>query len=215
MLDRNLITEDLEPEIWVNLQKVLDRILPPQKILHILVKETGIRAVSDSGEDISITPDVLKKKENMLEEFPWADEIRVYSMDGVRAYDQELQKPEIFRKDIDEYLEEMYERLKHTEGISVYERIPAREKHIFAILKKWIREDGYYLCWVTREQKLFFNCILQVVQGRIIRLTTSARYPDSMYDPIMTEKELKKEFGLPVSHAIMDYDDFFPLENII
>ena len=38
MLDRNLITEDLEPEIWVNLQKVLDRILPPQKILHILVK---------------------------------------------------------------------------------------------------------------------------------------------------------------------------------
>ena len=93
MLDRNLITEDLEPEIWVNLQKVLDRILPPQKILHILVKETGIRAVSDSGEEISITPDVLKKKENMLEEFPWADEIRVYSMDGVRAYDQELQKP--------------------------------------------------------------------------------------------------------------------------
>ena len=67
MLDRNLITEDLEPEIWVNLQKVLDRILPPQKILHILVNETGIRAVSDSGEEISITPDVLKKKENMLE----------------------------------------------------------------------------------------------------------------------------------------------------
>lgn len=209
MLDANLITEDLEPEIWMNLQKVLDKLLPPPKILHVLVKETGIRAVSDGGEEISVDPNILEKREKMLEVFPWADEIRVYTIEGVRVYDQELQKPENFQMDMDEYLEKMYKSLKHIDGISVYERTPAREKHIFSILKRWIKEDGCYLFWVTKEEKLFFNCILQVTGGRILRLTTSARYPDSMYDLTRTEKELKKEFGLPVSRVIMDYNMMF------
>lgn len=204
MLDENLIVEDLEPRIWTHLQEVLDVLLPPAQILHILYKEDSVRGVTENGKPLEVTSEDVTNIERLWQRYPRIDEIRIYRDESLDIYDRILQEDKVYGMDIDEYLEFQYEKLKEIEGIQIYER-PPRKKHIFSLLKEWIDGDGCYLLWVSREGILFFNCILLVEEGRIVRLTTSGRYPEMMNDLERVRKCAEKEFCMPVYCATMEY----------
>ena len=52
MVDKNISAECLKPELWTHLQEILDLYCPPVKILHILQKAEGLRAVTQNGEKV-------------------------------------------------------------------------------------------------------------------------------------------------------------------
>lgn len=203
MLDKNIRTEYLEPRIWRNLGKVLDWLLPPVRVLHILDEGEKPRAVNDQGERVPVEREDFSNGWLMLEKYPWAEEIRIYTWKGLDRYDRIIQEDSVYEQDMDSYLEFLYEKLEATEGIRVYAR-HSRTKHVFALLKEWIREDGIYLFWVNERKQLLFNCILVVEGGRLVRLTTSGRYPHIMEDVDQVTEALEKEFGASVHRVIMD-----------
>lgn len=204
MVDKNVIVENLEPEIWKHLQEVLNMLLPPIRILHIYCKEDSVLASTETGTLLESTREEVERPECLWVKYPEADEIRIYTKEGLMRYDQSLQDARIYEMDIDDYLEYQYTMLKNTEGIRIYER-HSRKRHIFTLLKKWIGMDGCYLFWMTREDALFFNCILIVENGRIVRVTTSGRYP-MVWDNLEAVKRCAEmEFCIPVFHVTMEY----------
>ncbi len=204
MLAKNLIVENLEPGIWIHLQAVLDMLLPKVCILHIYCKQDSARAFTETGKRLEITMEEAAQPELLWRKYPEAEEIRIYTEEGIKRYDKTLQDSPIYEMDIDEYLEYQYTMLKNTEGIRIYER-HSKNRHIFSLLKNWIDRDGGYLFWMTREGVLFFNCILIVEDGKIVRLTTSGRYP-GVWDTLeMVKKYAEKEFRIPIFCATMEY----------
>ncbi|MDO4340480.1 MAG: hypothetical protein Q4C91_20725 [Eubacteriales bacterium] len=211
MLDKNLIVEDLEPEIWMHLQEVLDELLPPLKVLHIFQRKNFVRAVTESGKILQAAPEDLEDEKRLRQLYPQADEVRIYTESGLDAYDRMLQEDFVYEMDIDEYLDYQYEILNKTDGIRIY-KWNTRKRHVFSLLKEWISEDGCYLFWVTKKATLFFNCILLVENGKLARLFTSGRYPDAKNNQGEVINCLKKEFCKPVHCVTMEYGSMKKIE---
>ena len=193
MVDKNISAECLKPELWTHLQEILDLYCPPVKILHILQKAEGFRAVTQNGEKVMLDSKSLEQPKGLLEAFPEIDEV--------------LQTEEVYDWDIDDYLEYQYRALEETDGIQVIRRSDF-PRHIFQPLKKWIQEDGTYLLWVTNQGKLYFNCILVVRENKIKILTTSGRYGDDWEDLEKVKKNLEKEFYDLSCHVIIKDGNF-------
>lgn len=207
MVDKNISAECLKPELWTHLQEILDLYCPPVKILHILQKAEGLRAVTQNGEKVMLDSKSLEQPKGLLEVFPAIDEVRIYTEAAMDCYDKKLQAEEVYDWDIDEYLEYQYRALEETDGIQVIRRSDF-PRHIFQPLKKWIQEDGTYLLWVTNQGKLYFNCILVVRENKIKILTTSGRYGDDWEDLEKVKKNLEKEFYDLSCHVIIKDGNF-------
>ena len=207
MVDKNMSAECLKPELWTHLQEILDLYCPPVKILHILQKAEGLRAVTQNGEKVMLDSKSLEQPKGLLEAFPAIDEVRIYTEAAMDCYDKKLQAEEVYDWDIDEYLEYQYRALEETDGIQVIRRNDF-SRHIFQPLKKWIQEDGTYLLWVTNQGKLYFNCILVVRENKIKILTTSGRYGDDWEDLEKVKKNLEKEFYDLSCHVIIKDGNF-------
>ena len=207
MVDKNISAECLKPELWTHLQEILDLYCPPVKILHILQKAEGLRAVTQNGEKVMLDSKSLEQPKGLLEAFPAIDEVRIYTEAAMDCYDKKLQAEEVYDWDIDEYLEYQYRALEETDGIQVIRRSDF-PRHIFQPLKKWIQEDGTYLLWVTNQGKLYFNCILVVRENKIKILTTSGRYGDDWEDLEKVKKNLEKEFYDLSCHVIIKDGNF-------
>ena len=207
MVDKNISAECLKPELWTHLQEILDLYCPPVKILHILQKAEGFRAVTQNGEKVMLDSKSLEQPKRLLEAFPEIDEVRIYTEAAMDRYDKKLQTEEVYDWDIDDYLEYQYRALEETDGIQVIRRSDF-PRHIFQPLKKWIQEDGTYLLWVTNQGKLYFNCILVVRENKIKILTTSGRYGDDWEDLEKVKKNLEKEFYDLSCHVIIKDGNF-------
>ena len=207
MVDKNISAECLKPELWTHLQEILDLYCPPVKILHILQKAEGLRAVTQNGEKVMLDSKSLEQPKGLLEVFPAIDEVRIYTEAAMDCYDKKLQTEEVYDWDIDDYLEYQYRALEETDGIQVIRRSDF-PRHIFQPLKKWIQEDGTYLLWVTNQGKLYFNCILVVRENKIKILTTSGRYGDDWEDLEKVKKNLEKEFYDLSCHVIIKDGNF-------
>lgn len=207
MVDKNISAECLKPELWTHLQEILDLYCPPVKILHILQKAEGLRAVTQNGEKVMLDSKSLEQPKGLLEAFLEIDEVRIYTEAAMDCYDKKLQAEEVYDWDIDDYLEYQYRALEETDGIQVIRRSDF-PRHIFQPLKKWIQEDGTYLLWVTNQGKLYFNCILVVRENKIKILTTSGRYGDDWEDLEKVKKNLEKEFYDLSCHVIIKDGNF-------
>lgn len=207
MVDKNISAECLKPELWTHLQEILDLYCPPVKILHILQKAEGLRAVTQNVEKVMLDSKSLEQPKGLLEAFPAIDEVRIYTEAAMDCYDKKLQTEEVYDWDIDDYLEYQYRALEETDGIQVIRRSDF-PRHIFQPLKKWIQEDGTYLLWVTNQGKLYFNCILVVRENKIKILTTSGRYGDDWEDLEKVKKNLEKEFYDLSCHVIIKDGNF-------
>ena len=207
MVDKNISAECLKPELWTHLQEILNLYCPPVKILHILQKAEGFRAVTQNGEKVMLDSKSLEQPKGLLEAFPEIDEVRIYTEAAMDCYDKKLQAGEVYDWDIDDYLEYQYRALEETDGIQVIRRSDF-PRHIFQPLKKWIQEDGTYLLWVTNQGKLYFNCILVVRENKIKILTSSGRYGDDWEDLEKVKKNLEKEFYDLSCHVIIKDGNF-------
>ena len=67
MVDKNISAECLKPELWTHLQEILDLYCPPVKILHILQKAEGFRAVTQNGEKVMLDSKSLEQPKGLLE----------------------------------------------------------------------------------------------------------------------------------------------------
>lgn len=206
MLDKNVKVENLDPALWKNFSAVLEHVLPAKRILHILDEGTVVRAVWDDGKAVGLEPSALKEEERLLCQYPTADEIRIYTPEGLDRYDRTIQETEVYEEDIDVYLGTIYRKLRETEGIRVYRRKPEPD-HIFAIVKKYLQGDGAYLFWVTQNGRLFFDCILLMENGSIVLLTTSGRYPEVPLEAEAVKSAVEKEFCVPVHSVIMECNE--------
>ena len=79
MVEKNISAECLKPELWTHLQEILDLYCPPVKILHILQKAEGFRAVTQNGEKVMLDSKSLEQPKGLLEAFPEIDEVRIYT----------------------------------------------------------------------------------------------------------------------------------------
>lgn len=91
MVDKNISAECLKPELWTHLQEILDLYCPPVKILHILQKAEGFRAVTQNGEKVMLDSKSLEQPKGLLEAFPEIDEVRIYTEAAMDCYDKKLQ----------------------------------------------------------------------------------------------------------------------------
>ena len=69
MVDKNISAECLKPELWTHLQEILDLYCPPVKILHILQKAEGFRAVTQNGEKVMLDSKVPGAAERIIRGF--------------------------------------------------------------------------------------------------------------------------------------------------
>ena len=95
MVDKNISAECLKPELWTHLQEILDLYCPPVKILHILQKAEGFRAVTQNGEKVMLDSKSLEQPKGLLEAFPEIDEVRIYTEAAMDCYDKKLQAEEV------------------------------------------------------------------------------------------------------------------------
>ena len=91
MVDKNISAECLKPELWTHLQEILNLYCPPVKILHILQKAEGFRAVTQNGEKVMLDSKSLEQPKGLLEAFPEIDEVRIYTEAAMDCYDKKLQ----------------------------------------------------------------------------------------------------------------------------
>lgn len=214
MISSEIHMDYLKPELWTNLGTVLSYLNPGRQILHILKTEKGkYKGVTSENKEILLEksinfdqPDIIK----IFSDNEEIDEIRIYTLDGLKNYYKKVQDPCIYQMDIDDYLIYLYEMLEHTEGISVYTR-KDKVKYYLEYLKVLIdqnKKNGAFLLWLTKREKLYFNCILEYKKGKLIRLTTSDRYKEAYDDYKEVCFQLKSEYPDSTQCVTMEIKEF-------
>jgi hypothetical protein len=69
-------------------------------------------------------------------------------------------------------------------------------------------DNAVVFIWLTDNDKLYFNCILEFMKGKLTRLSTSDRYPDADEDYESIYGMIKKEYSckiIPVRMELKDY----------
>lgn len=186
MIDRNLVVEYLEPVLWGRLCKILEILEPAREVAHVLIEEDGYRAFfrgklyAQKG-----------KTEAMEDRFPDADEIRIYTRETLDGFFRAVQGEERYDLDIDVYLRSMYEEL--TMRIPILSR-RKRQGNLWRILEAFSRADRVYNIGILQGTDLYFQCILEFRAGKLIRISTSDRYGQDVFDWEKICENVKKEF---------------------
>ncbi|MGB4658712.1 MAG: hypothetical protein WBI07_06010 [Mobilitalea sp.] len=214
MISSNIHMDYLKPEYWTNLGNILSCLNPKKQILHILKDNADkIRGVTSDHKILALEEFLNSDQLNIqgiFEEYEEIEEIRVYTMLGLKNYYKKVQDPFVYQMDIDNYLIYMYQLQENTDGIQIYTR--KKEKRCYLeYFKIWIdqnKKDGAFLFWLTKQGEPFFNCILEVKSGDLVRLTTSDRYQEAYNDYDQVSAKLNTEFpGLAYCFK-MDVNEF-------
>ena len=186
MIDRNLVVEYLEPVLWGRLFKILEILEPAREVAHVLIEEDGYRAFfrgklfAQGG-----------RAESMEDKFPDADEIRIYTRETIDGFFRAVQGRERFDLDIDAYLQSLYEEL--AVRIPILSR-RKRQGNLWRILEALSRADRVYNIGILQGTDLYFQCILEFRAGKLIRISTSDRYGQDVFDWEKICENVKKEF---------------------
>lgn len=194
MIDRNLVVEYLEPTLWGRLGHVLRILEPVREVAHVLIEEEGYRAFfrgrlyNREGADI---PEGAVGQQ-MEAQFPEADEIRIYTRDTIAGFFTAVQGREIYDMDIDTYLQFMYETLDARIQI-----LPLRKRrgNLWGLLETFGRQDGVYNIGVMQGEALYFQCMLELRAGKLVRVTTADRYGQDVFDWEKICENVRKEFS--------------------
>lgn len=214
MINSSIHMDYLKPETWTHLGAILSYLNPEKEILHILKTDTGkfkgitsrqqrvaLGEFLDSGE---LIPEKIFLKYEQIEE------IRVYTLPGLERYYTRVQASSVYSMDIDDYLIYLYRMQEQTEGIQIYTR-RKRTRCYLEYLKQLIdpnAENGAFLLWLTNQGELYFNCILEYQGGKLVRLTTSDRYPDAYCDYDEVCCRLKSEYPDTLQCVTMELQKF-------
>ena len=214
MISSRIHMDYLQPETWTHLGVILSCLNPEKEVLHILETNTGkFKGITSRHQRIALE-EFLRSGEPELQKifsrYGQIDEIRVYTLPGLERYYTKVQDPSVYSMDIDDYLSYLYRMQEQTEGIQIYTR-GNKAKCYLEYLKHLIdpkAENGAFLLWLTNQGELYFNCILEYQGGKLVRLTTSDRYPDAYrnYDEVCCR--LKSEYPDSVQCVTMELQEF-------
>ncbi len=214
MISSKIHMDYLQPENWTHLGVVLSCLNPEKEVLHILKTDTGIFKGITSRHQ-SIAPEEFlssgePEPQKIFSKYGQIDEIRVYTLPGLECYYTKVQDPSVYSMDIDDYLSYLYRMQEETEGIQIYTRRNGTRCYL-DYLKRLINpnaENGAFLLWLTNQGELYFNCILEYQGGKLVRMTTSDRYPDiyNNYDELCLR--LKSEYPDSMQCVTMELREF-------
>lgn len=203
MIHKNLLAEYLSPQLWTNLGTVLACFKSGQKVLHVLENYGEYKAV---WEDKGPFPSADGKGRwegnpgDIWELYPDLTEIRVYTMDGIKRYYEKVQCKENCFMDSDLFLKKAEACLDDTEGIKRYRREEGAS--VLERLTTFLgAREGLTLIWLTRKGELFFNCIAEVREGSLVRISTSDRYGEEEFDEDTVYSKMCEEFTGPYHHV--------------
>lgn len=193
MINRDMMVEYLEPDLWTHLGEVLACLSQPGKQLHILHEGNDLTCVWEDGSPVTVLRNQIPY---LWEIYPELEEIRVYTLEGLKRYYKKVQCKKNICMDTDAYVALLYNELECTEGISIY-RQKKRITPLEQLTEFFCTHEGMTLLWLTKEGKLYFNMIGEVREHSLIRITTSDRYGkrDISYDEVCCR--MKAEFQGP------------------
>lgn len=182
MINKEVLVEYLDPGRWTHLGEVLHCLGTQGRILHILTENGDETGVWEDG-----SPAVLFNKEENTEQgisalwnqYPVMEEIRVYTLEGLKRYYNKVQSQECWCVDTDDYVKLLYRELEHTEGIRVYRRHKG-SRLLERLTERLSAIEGAALLWVTKDDGVYFDLIAEVREGSLIRISTSDRYGGSV-----------------------------------
>lgn len=215
MIDSSIKIEFLKPEIWTNLGTVLAPLINTGKILHILDKGSGVyKALTSDHQNFSLEAYVkgqVLSIDDIFVEFSDIIEIRVYTPEGLINYYSEIQKATVYQQDIDDYFIGLYNAQEDGDGIKIYKRNSQTMRCYMERLKTCLKgeiDNAVVFVWLTDNDKLYFNCILEFLEGKLTCLSTSDRYPDADENYESIYGMIKKEYDckiIPVRMELKDY----------
>ena len=214
MISSKIHMEYLKPEYWTNLGIVLSCLNPDKEILHILKMDTGkFKGVTSGHKKMALDEFILSGRidiEKIFSEYEKIEEIRVYTLEGLQRFYTKVQESSVYQMDIDEYMNYLYQMQEKTEGIQVYSR-SGNNRYYMEYLKFLLspgEETKAFVLWLTRNGKPYFNCILEFRKGKMVRITTSDRYPDVYGNYSEVCLRVKTEYPNSTKCVTMDIKDF-------
>ncbi|SHO50488.1 hypothetical protein [Anaerocolumna xylanovorans] len=214
MISSRIHMDYLQPETWTHLGVILSCLNPEKEVLHILKTDTGkFRGITSHQQRIA-PEEFLSSGEpepqKIFSKYGEIEEIRVYTLPGLESYYTKVQDSSVYSMDIDDYLIYLYQMQEQTEGIQIYTR-RNKTRCYLEYLKQLIDQnvkDGAFLLWLTNHGELYFNCILEYKGGKLVRLTTSDRYPDAYCDYDEVCLRLKSEYPGSVQCVTIELREF-------
>lgn len=196
MIDRNFVTENLDPVMWNRLGAILNLLAPEPRVLHVLRTEKGFRTVMN--QRLRVIAEAEAERAGGWEAlFPEADEIRIYTCDTAEAFLSEIQQADVFDTDTQHYMKEVYRSLE--ERVEVH-RVRKQRNVLWKLLEWWGRQDGICNLGITKDGALYFQCILEFRHGSLVRATTSDRYEKDVYNWEKICENVEREFPGNVRH---------------
>lgn len=214
MINSNILIGHLKPENWTNLGIILSYLRPEEQVLHILKSDTdNMKGVNSNHKKVELEEFITLGELDVLGiflKYEKLEEIRVYTMQGLIDYYRKVQDSSIYHMDIDDYLIYMYQLQEEIDGIQIYNRRNKRRCYMeyMQLLVNWNKEDGVILLWLTKDQELFFNCIMIFQTGKLVQLITTDRYQEVYQDYDQVCSLLKMEYPNMVKCVKMDMIEF-------
>ncbi|MDF2945050.1 MAG: hypothetical protein K0S01_3908 [Herbinix sp.] len=214
MVNSSILVDHLKPENWTNLGIILSILKPEEQVLHILKTDADkMKGITSDHKKITLEEFVTLGQLNVpgiFSKYEKLEEIRVYTMQGLIDYYKKVQDPSIYQMDIDDYLIYMYQLQEEIEGIQIYNRTNKKRCYMeyMQLLVNRNVEDGAFLLWLTKDQELFFDCIMVFQSGKLVQLTTTDRYQEAYQDYDQVCVLLKKEYPNWAKCVKMDMIEF-------
>ena len=214
MINSNILIDHLKPENWTNLGIILSFLRPEEQVLHILKTDTDkMKAVNSDHKKVELEEFITLGQLNVqgiFSKYEKLEEIRVYTLQGLIDYYKKVQEPSIYHMDIDDYLIYMYQMQEEIDGIQIYNRRNKRRCYMeyMQLLVNRNKEDGAILLWLTKDQELFFNCIMIFQNDELVKLTTTDRYQEEYHDYDKVCSLLNMEYPNMVKCVKMDVIEF-------
>lgn len=212
MISKNLRVEYLHPGLWRNLGVIIEHMHPLKYVLSVYTDAHGKKKCMD-GAGCMCHPDVKEEsfsESRFFEEHPEIEEVRFFTPEGLRYYEERVQKGDCYDRSIDAYVKQMYELQKETPGIFIATNPRVACRCIWERLEDMCpAQDGILFLWIEREGELFFNCILLFRNRELVKITTTDRY-DLSYNQYETCREkIRQEFpGIKYDEIKMELQEW-------
>lgn len=217
MIDSRLAVEYLKPELWKNLGEVIAPLMNRGRILHVLKSSEGEYTAYDSKHKrFSMRPFI--DNEGINADKIWKEhcdiiEIRCYTFYGLNHYYEKIQERDVYSQDIDDYLGSLYRIQENTDGITIYIRdseTPKKRNYMECMkaLPAFEGDDVVVLVWLTKQNVLFFNCILKISSGKLLGISTYDRYGDCEENYETVYSLVQKEYQCNIIAVKMEFDEY-------
>lgn len=180
MISHEFKAEYLNPALWNHLSQVLAPVYARNgKTLHIFRNEKGEYIAEHEAEAVY-------------------DRIIIYTKTGIADFYRQIEDMDYLDRSIDDYQIQVCKDLNAAQGIAIIGK--ERISSLFQMLRAALPQgDFIYLLWIKDDlDQPYFNCILEVSNGQVVRVSTSDRYEPEPVSFASCMENIRKEFSLPV-----------------